>query len=45
MRPLNGYFFEDYRVGQQFTHATPRTITAGDAAHLVDRGYLNRQRS
>ena len=35
MRPLNGYFFEDYRVGQQFTHATPRTITAGDAALYI----------
>ncbi len=32
MRPLNGYFFEDYRVGQKFVHATPRTITAGDVA-------------
>ncbi|MEO8103257.1 MAG: MaoC family dehydratase [Betaproteobacteria bacterium] len=32
MRPLSGYFFEDYRVGQKFVHATPRTITAGDVA-------------
>ena len=32
MRPLSGYFFEDYRVGQKFVHATPRTITTGDIA-------------
>ncbi len=32
MRPLTGYFFEDYRVGQAFVHATPRTITQGDVA-------------
>jgi len=35
MRPLTGYFFEDYRVGQTFVHATPRTITAGDAALYI----------
>jgi 2-methylfumaryl-CoA hydratase len=27
-----GNFFEDFRVGQQIRHATPRTITEGDAA-------------
>mmetsp|Transcript_3483 Transcript_3483/g.6201 ORF Transcript_3483/g.6201 Transcript_3483/m.6201 type:complete len:343 (+) Transcript_3483:199-1227(+) len=27
-----GYFFEDYRVGQVLTHATPRTLSAGDVA-------------
>ena len=32
MRPLTGYFFEDYRVGQKFVHATPRTLTVGDVA-------------
>lgn len=32
MRPLAGYFFEHYRVGQQFHHATPRTVTQGDVA-------------
>ena len=32
MRPLTGYFFEDYRVGQEFVHATPRTITQGDVS-------------
>ena len=32
MRPLAGYFFEHYRVGQKFHHATPRTITQGDVA-------------
>lgn len=32
MRPANGYFFEDYAVGQHFDHAVPRTLTAGDTA-------------
>lgn len=27
-----GYFFEDYHVGQILTHATPRTLTEGDVA-------------
>ena len=27
-----GNFFEDFRLGQTITHATPRTITAGDVA-------------
>lgn len=27
-----GNFFEDFRVGQTITHATPRTITEGDVA-------------
>jgi 2-methylfumaryl-CoA hydratase len=27
-----GNFFEDFRLGQQIAHATPRTITAGDVA-------------
>lgn len=27
-----GNFFEDYHVGQILTHATPRTVTAGDVA-------------
>ena len=27
-----GNFFEDFSVGQVFQHATPRTITSGDAA-------------
>ncbi len=31
-RPLAGYFFEHYHVGQHFRHATPRTITQGDVA-------------
>jgi 2-methylfumaryl-CoA hydratase len=30
MRPRDGYFFEDYVVGQRFDHAVPRTITPGD---------------
>ena len=27
-----GSFFEDFRIGQVIRHATPRTLTAGDAA-------------
>jgi 2-methylfumaryl-CoA hydratase len=27
-----GRFFEDFRIGQQISHATPRTITTGDIA-------------
>ena len=27
-----GNFFEDFRVGQEIVHATPRTITTGDVA-------------
>lgn len=27
-----GNFFEDFRLGQEIRHATPRTLTAGDAA-------------
>ena len=32
MRPLSGYFFEDYHLGQAFVHAIPRTITQGDVS-------------
>src|ERR1700682_2384478 len=28
----SGNFFEDFRIGQVVQHATPRTITVGDAA-------------
>ncbi len=27
-----GNFFEDFRLGQELAHATPRTVTAGDVA-------------
>ena len=27
-----GNFFEDFRIGEEITHATPRTLTEGDAA-------------
>ncbi|MBI2379843.1 MAG: MaoC family dehydratase [Gammaproteobacteria bacterium] len=27
-----GHFFEDFRLGQSFLHATPRTISSGDVA-------------
>jgi 2-methylfumaryl-CoA hydratase len=32
MKTTGGNFFEDFRVGQVLRHATPRTVTAGDAA-------------
>ena len=28
----SGHFFEDFRLGQQIRHATPRTVTIGDVA-------------
>ncbi|MCB1478442.1 MAG: MaoC family dehydratase [Rhodobiaceae bacterium] len=28
----SGNFFEDFRVGQEIVHATPRTVTSGDVA-------------
>jgi 2-methylfumaryl-CoA hydratase len=34
-RPREGWFFEDYALGQRFSHATPRTITAGDVALYI----------
>jgi 2-methylfumaryl-CoA hydratase len=34
-RPRDGWYFEDYAVGQRFIHATPRTITSGDAALYI----------
>jgi len=30
-----GNFFEDFHVGQEIRHATPRTVTAGDAALYI----------
>lgn len=27
-----GNFFEDFKLDQEIRHATPRTVTAGDAA-------------
>lgn len=27
-----GHYFEDFRIGQVLTHATPRTVTTGDVA-------------
>jgi 2-methylfumaryl-CoA hydratase len=35
MRPSSGYFFDDYVLGQVFDHATPRTVTQGDAALYI----------
>jgi 2-methylfumaryl-CoA hydratase len=29
---VGGNFFEDFRVGREIVHATPRTVTAGDVA-------------
>jgi 2-methylfumaryl-CoA hydratase len=34
-RPREGYFFEDYTVGRRHRHATPRTLTDGDAALYI----------
>lgn len=36
-----GNFFEDFRMGQEIVHATPRTVTAGDVA-LYTALYGNR---
>ena len=32
MRSSGGRYFEDFRVGQVFRHASPRTVTDGDVA-------------
>ncbi len=32
MKTASGNFFEDFRLGQKIVHATPRTLTSGDAA-------------
>ena len=32
LKTSSGNFFEDFRLGQQIQHATPRTITVGDVA-------------
>jgi 2-methylfumaryl-CoA hydratase len=34
-RPLAGYFFEDYALGQVFRHAPPRTLNDSDAAVYI----------
>ncbi len=34
-RPADGYFFEDFTPGRRFRHATPRTLTAGDASVYI----------
>lgn len=31
-KTTSGNFFEDFQLGQQIVHATPRTVTAGDVA-------------
>ena len=31
-KTATGNFFEDFKLGQELRHATPRTVTAGDAA-------------
>lgn len=35
MKSDPGNFFEDFRIGQEIRHATPRTLTAGDAALYI----------
>ena len=32
---MRGHFFEDFEVGRTFRHATPRTLTAGDASVYI----------
>lgn len=32
---MRGRFFEDFRIGETLRHATPRTITAGDASLYI----------
>jgi 2-methylfumaryl-CoA hydratase len=34
-KAFQGYFFEDFSLGQELHHATPRTITEGDAALYI----------
>jgi 2-methylfumaryl-CoA hydratase len=34
-RPLEGYFLEDFAVDRVFRHATPRTVTPGDASLYI----------
>src|ERR1041384_1393854 len=36
-----GNFFEDFRLGQEITHATPRTVTDGDTALYTALFALN----
>ena len=33
--PPEGNFFEDFTIGREFLHPTPRTITAGDASLYI----------
>ncbi len=35
MKANTGNFFEDFRVGQELRHATPRTLSTGDAALYI----------
>jgi 2-methylfumaryl-CoA hydratase len=35
MKLRTGNFFEDFRLGSRFSHATPRTITVGDCAIYI----------
>ena len=55
-RPIDGYFFEDYSLGEIFRHAVPRTVTESDATlymalvgerpdTLEDQMRLNRRAS
>src|SRR6476646_57833 len=31
-KTVTGNFFEDFKLGQEIVHATPRTVTVGDAS-------------
>ena len=34
-RTITGNYFEDFSLGQQIVHATPRTVTVGDVSLLL----------
>ncbi|MGH6932219.1 MAG: MaoC family dehydratase [Dongiaceae bacterium] len=35
MKSIPGNFFEDFRLGQEISHATPRTVTEGDQSLYI----------
>ena len=41
-KTVSGNYFEDFRIGQQLVHATPRTLTVADASlYLALTGSRN----
>ena len=39
----SGNYFEDFRLGQEIVHATPRTVTDGDIALFTPQAEQGRQ--